>query len=872
VILFLLLSSSTYGLEVDSDGWYSSQILDEKQCEDKGGDWALGRIDYGCRLSYEEASEFCQEIGGRLPSFDEMSELWYAIKSDDPLANVDTYYAPKGFIADNYLTSEVVPEEGQTDYVRKIQFSFYSDEPNRGSLTFIDGSNGRDFFRCKSDTPNATIANETYEDQPLQSATFIAINAIDALSCSADFGGTVEQSSGRCLMLKEEASTFCASQGGRLPTISEVRAFWEQNDRAIYPNVPTLPYSNYWVSDVKTTSPNVLWNMEVGGLIAGLVLQSSAACVAWSDEEAGDWIDEMVISAQTCEDSYKGTLNPLTAYDYSRGLCKMSWQDAKQYCSSIGGRLPSVAELTNGFADDTVTFASPNNYWSSEDSDIASSKVTVNANGVSYKDINAYTEVRCIVGASEVTSQSNSNDPSSDMLQIAIKDGWNLLGNPQTSSYTLQNSNIEVSWAYANNAWSNNPNSIDPCSGFWVKATAQSSIDFASDGCQNSTSELSIGWNLLGAGTDIADPKSTLSAEVVWSYSDNSWSQDPDVVSIGSGFWVKMATTPSEPIDTTPSDSTTTRAILKTGQTKSYDGDGNEVTDSSIKDDGYYQKGIARSYSKQTEDSALIKDNATGLLWQNDSGAYGNGANETKTTSEALSYCSALILEGKSDWRLPTASELLDLVDYSQFNIALDDAFESMQYTNYATANFNWSSSTKMSDGITYYMVSFGEIGGMFSESYNGRYVRCVEGESASEKEDISEYFSKDESKGVVVDSSTNLMWEDGESAGELSWMEAIAYCEDLSYGGYDDWRLPNINELRSIFDPSVVVSDYWSYRKMYSGFSSYMRPNGIWSSTTEAYNTNGAYYIDFYNGEVSRSGKSTGIKVHGARCVREVQ
>ena len=39
--------------------------------------------------------------------------------------------------------------------------------------------------------------------------------------------------------------------------------------------------------------------------------------------------------------------------------------------------------------------------------------------------------------------------------------------------------------------------------------------------------------------------------------------------------------------------------VLQTGQTKSYDGDGNVVTYSSIKDDGYFRAGKAQLYFKK---------------------------------------------------------------------------------------------------------------------------------------------------------------------------------------------------------------------------------------------------------------------------------
>ena len=53
--------------------------------------------------------------------------------------------------------------------------------------------------------------------------------------------------------------------------------------------------------------------------------------------------------------------------------------------------------------------------------------------------------------------------------------------------------------------------------------------------------------------------------------------------------------------------------VLQTGQVKSYDGGGNVVAYSSIKDDGYYRAGKARSYSRSGH---IVIDNTTGLQWQ----------------------------------------------------------------------------------------------------------------------------------------------------------------------------------------------------------------------------------------------------------------
>jgi hypothetical protein len=87
-----------------------------------------------------------------------------------------------------------------------------------------------------------------------------------------------------------------------------------------------------------------------------------------------------------------------------------------------------------------------------------------------------------------------------------------------------------------------------------------------------------------------------------------------------------------------------------------------------------------------------------------------------------------------------------------------------------------------------------------------------------------------DNGDGTVTDTCTGLMWQqdtadvnaDGKIDGRdrLVWCDALAYCENLSFAGHDDWRLPNVRELHSIIDygrfaPAIdpvfgAVSDEW--------------------------------------------------------------
>ena len=82
-----------------------------------------------------------------------------------------------------------------------------------------------------------------------------------------------------------------------------------------------------------------------------------------------------------------------------------------------------------------------------------------------------------------------------------------------------------------------------------------------------------------------------------------------------------------------------------------------------------------------------------------------------------------------------------------------------------------------------------------------------------------------DNGDGTVTDNCTGLMWQrdTGNDGAQLTWCNALAYCEDLELAGHDDWRLPNVRELQSIVDygrliPSIdpvfggaLLSFYWS-------------------------------------------------------------
>ena len=115
-----------------------------------------------------------------------------------------------------------------------------------------------------------------------------------------------------------------------------------------------------------------------------------------------------------------------------------------------------------------------------------------------------------------------------------------------------------------------------------------------------------------------------------------------------------------------------------------------------------------------------------------------------------------------------------------------------------------------------------------------------------------------------VTDNLTGLMWVRSPDSTTRTWTGAMDHASGLDLCGYTDWRLPNINELRSLVhsgyneetcgsSPCVYLSDWLNSK----GFSN-MQSTFYWSSTTLAGDTYGAWVVNMWGGYVDVNVKTS--------------
>jgi hypothetical protein len=264
--------------------------------------------------------------------------------------------------------------------------------------------------------------------------------------------------------------------------------------------------------------------------------------------------------------------------------------------------------------------------------------------------------------------------------------------------------------------------------------------------------------------------------------------------------------------------------IADTGQESCFSESGQVISCVGTGQDASYN-GNVPNYTDNGDKT--VTDNVTGLMWQQNPGA-------KMTYNEAVTGANSFSLAGYTDWRLPTIKELyslilfsgldpsgLDGVDTSALVPFIDTDYFVFEYGDTSVGeriiDSQYASSTKyvsttMNGDETDFGVNFadGRIKG-YGLSLHGSdktfFVMYVRGDTDYGVNDFV-----DNGDGTITDSATGLMWLQDDSGafgagsygdGSLNWQQALDWCEDKSYAGYSDWRLPDAKELQSIVDYS---------------------------------------------------------------------
>lgn len=197
-----------------------------------------------------------------------------------------------------------------------------------------------------------------------------------------------------------------------------------------------------------------------------------------------------------------------------------------------------------------------------------------------------------------------------------------------------------------------------------------------------------------------------------------------------------------------------------------------------------------------------ITDNVTGLIWTQEVSSF------SMSWAQASGYCDTLTTGGYTDWRIPTIKELWSIREFSQgWPWINTDYFHLVGDGTDARQQHSWSSNRYLVEdeyqneqviGDPSFIVN--DWTGHIKAMSGNRFLRAVRGNTSYGVNDFV-----DNGDNTVTDKATGLMWSQDDSGEGFLWEDALAYAENATVAGYDDWRLPNAKELQSIADYSGV-------------------------------------------------------------------
>ena len=274
------------------------------------------------------------------------------------------------------------------------------------------------------------------------------------------------------------------------------------------------------------------------------------------------------------------------------------------------------------------------------------------------------------------------------------------------------------------------------------------------------------------------------------------------------------------------------RYLLETDQNQCYTEDGRSAPCKNSGQDACCQKFYYLSGRQRFQViDQVVRDNLTGAVWSRNA----NPAEYPLTWKEALAYVADMLARRAHEydnWQLPSRCLLFSLISHQNINPALPDGhpFDNVFPGYYWSAD----SCRRLPDQAWYVHVGGGRVHrGMKHGSYmvwpmSQRNQKPVVPGHTEKMRFTAEH-------AWVRDTRTGLIWsKDANLAGRpLTWQETLSMVDALNrehFGGYRDWRLPNIRELESLVDLSSHSP------ALPTGHPFVNLQDAYWSSTTSVY------------------------------------
>ena len=297
-----------------------------------------------------------------------------------------------------------------------------------------------------------------------------------------------------------------------------------------------------------------------------------------------------------------------------------------------------------------------------------------------------------------------------------------------------------------------------------------------------------------------------------------------------------------------------------------------------LAENGTFYDGRDNNYSNVSSQRGqrwyCVLDNHTGLLWEVPT-LYGrflytgtppplqfqfqippDNAIASMNLNELISSRNSRATCGRRDWRLPTLHEMATITNQGGGdNIGIREYFPTYVAGRY------WTSTPDSRDSTKHWFIDLSTgLNGTAARtnSYNVRLVsdRGMPEVAALRASGNNPRYTRETIMGgeVVTDRLTGLMWtrcalpaSNCSILAPATWLDALTNAAGSNHAGFTNWRLPNLEELRSIVDYSRVTSVV--NNSIFQGLSTDLT---YWTSTPVNNETNArAYAIHFGLGTV---------------------